>query len=320
MKQKNDIFLQLKTRLKEYGAECRMVSASHIPGLESEYDLSVKSPYISRQFVEDNIQNYIDFSFAVKNPSILSLIIIATPSPEVEIKFNDKGKIYTFRIPPHYSDKIKINRNVTNICSQLFGPNGYRTFPVILPKKLLAVRSGLASFGKNNLAYIPGMGSYHRLTVFASDLPCVHDSWQDSKMLERCVKCKACLKNCPAGAISAGRFLINAEICLTYFNEQLKPIPDWIDPGSHNSIVGCMRCQSVCPENIKYKFTPVSGESFSKRETNLILKGTPLEELPEKLQLKIDNMGIQRYYRHLPRNINMLIDNKATRKRQDASI
>ena len=305
-----DIYTQLQTKLKDSGAEYKVVSASHIPELESEYYLSLKSMQIDRQFVKKSIMDYIDFSVIKKYPSVQSLIIIATPSPEVELMFNYHDKIYCLNIPPHYSDRIKVTGNIKNITSQIFNTNGYQTFSVVLPKKLLAVHSGLAKYGKNNLSYIPGMGSYHRLTVFATDLPCDHDSWQELEILERCSKCKACQNNCPTGAITASHFLIKAERCLTYYNEQLQPLPNWIDPKSLNSIIGCMRCQNICPENKKYKSVMQKKEEFTKTETNLILDAVPFDQLPEKLKHKLIDLSLLRYYKHLPRNVKMLIENK----------
>jgi len=310
MERNTDIFYQLMSKLKESGAECSIVSANHLPELESEYNLSITNQNIDRRFVKESIQNYIDFSVIKRYPSIHSFIIIATPSPQIEVKFNHKGAVYSLKVPPHYSDRKEVNRNIKNITSLIFDGNGYRTFPVVLPKKLLAVRSGLAKYGKNNISYIKGMGSYHRLTVFASDLPCIHDSWQDLQILERCGKCKACLNSCPTGAIITDRFIIRAERCLTHFNEHLDPFPAWIDPRSHNSIIGCMKCQDICPENVKYKSARIIKESFSETETTLILQGVPFEELPEKPQLKISNLNLERYYTQLSRNIKILIENE----------
>jgi hypothetical protein len=48
-----DIYLQLKARLKEYGAEFRIVSARHLPELESEYNLSLKNFKIDKQFLKN---------------------------------------------------------------------------------------------------------------------------------------------------------------------------------------------------------------------------------------------------------------------------
>ena len=307
------LFYQLKTRLKKLGAECRIISVDHIPELESEYKLSLSNLNAHNKFIRESMQNYIDFSVAEKYPEIRSLIVIATPSSEVEVKLNCRGKIHYFKIPPHYSDRLKINRDIKNITSQIIEANGYQTFPVVLPKKLLAVHSGLAKYGKNNIAYVPGMGSYHRLTAFASDLQCDDDSWKDLQILEKCSSCKACQINCPTGAIGSDQFMIKTERCLTHFNEHLGPFPEWVDPKSHNSIIGCIRCQSVCPENMKYKSAAATDVAFSRTETNLILNETPFEELPEKLQLKINHLSLQHYYKNLSRNIMVLIENEVNK-------
>jgi epoxyqueuosine reductase len=309
----SEIFDRLKTKLKEYNADCKIVSISHIPELESEYRLSLASDHIDKQFVEKQINNYIDFSSIYKNPSIKSLIVVATPSRLVEVKFLYNGSTYCLKIPPHYSDRIKVTTRIKNITSRIFNDNGYKTLPVILPKKLLAVHSGLAEYGKNNLAYISGMGSFFRLTVFASDLPSNHDYWQGLKLLEKCLKCRACQVHCPTGAIRADQFIINAENCLTYYNELQGSFPEWIDPKSHNSIIGCMICQNICPENKQYKEALVQKDIFSESETNMILNEISFEYLPENLQEKLNNLSLERYYKRLSRNIKALIDNKVNK-------
>jgi epoxyqueuosine reductase len=310
MKKYNDIFFQLKTKLKEDGAECSIISARHLRELESDYNLMLTDSQIDRLFVKKYLENYIDFAYLKNYPSINSIIIIATPSPEIEVNFNYEKAIYSLKIPPHYSDRIKVTGNIKNITSQIFESNGYHTFSVVLPKKLIAVHSGLATYGKNNICYVPGMGSYHRLTVFATDLPCVHDSWRDLQMLDRCNNCRACQNNCPTGAIVPERFSIKAERCLTYFNEQLNPFPDWLNSSWHNSIIGCMKCQNICPENKAYQSPGIYKDGFSESETNLILAEMPFEELPEKLQLKIKNLSLKPYYKRLSRNIKVLIEKK----------
>ncbi len=302
-----EIYDQLKTALKESGAESRMVSADHIPELEAAYNLSLEGPQIDRQFLNRSIRNYIDLSLQKKYPAIRSVIVIATPSPIVEIEFCHAGTTHCLTIPPHYSDRIEVTGNIRKMTSRIFDGNGYRTYSVVLPKKLLAARSGLARYGKNNISYVSGMGSYHRLTAFATDLPCDEDSWQDVVLLERCSKCKACLKNCPTAAIRADQFIIRAERCLTYVNEHPGPFPEWIDNGSHNSLIGCMRCQSICPENLQYPSSVLHKDTFSERETNLIWNGYPFEELPADLQLKLNKLSLKRYYKQLARNIKVLI-------------
>ena len=89
-----EIYTQLKTKLKDSGAVSRIVSASHIPELESEYYLSLTNWQIDKQFVKKSILNYINFSVTKNYPTAQSLIIIATPSPEIELIFNHDDEIY----------------------------------------------------------------------------------------------------------------------------------------------------------------------------------------------------------------------------------
>ena len=262
---------------------------------------------MSKTLYDDCVLNYFDFSSGSQYPSLRSLIIAATPSPPVNIKFTIRGTSFPVQIPPHYSDRKAVNANIRNITTQLFDKNGFQTIPVVLPKKLLAVHCGLATFGKNNLCYVPGMGSYHRLTVFGSDLPVAEENWLELKMLERCKRCKACIKCCPTGAIGNDRFVIKADRCLTNFNERLDPLPGWIDNRWHNSLIGCMKCQSVCPENKKSGTGSECSEEFSDTETELILQGTAFQQLPTDLQTRIKNLCMDKYYRQLQRNLALLI-------------
>lgn len=305
-----DTYKQLELKLNDYGAKCRMVSIDHIRELKSAYNKSIKDSLIDRQFTETYINSYIDFTIKEKYPSALSLIIIATPSPQVDLKFKLKGKDFWLKIPPTYSDRVEVTGRVKKITSEIFDHNDYHTFPIVLPKKLIAVKSGLAKYGKNNLAYVKGMGSYNRLTLFATDLPCENDSWQKIQMLDRCKKCFACQKICPTSAIVNDRFVIKSERCLTYFNEQSGQFPEWIDPSSHNCVIGCLKCQEICPENKRYYLKSKFKEEFNERETNLILNNIPYEELPEELQTKISNLCLTYYYKHLLRNISPLIENQ----------
>lgn len=180
-----DIFKQLEIELKKHGSKCSILSAGHIPELEAEIDLLYKNSFIEEEFYKKYLNDYFDFSIAERQSSVQSLIIIATPSPPINIKFNVNGSFYKYKIPPMYTDKKIVNGNIKNITRRLFDNNGYNTIPVVLPKKLIAVHSGLAKFGKNNICYVQGMGSYNRITLFGSDLPWGNDSWQDLKILDQ---------------------------------------------------------------------------------------------------------------------------------------
>jgi len=153
------------------------------------------------------------------------------------------------------------------------------------------------------------MGSFLRLTAIYSDAPVETDSWQETKMMTRCQDCSICRKVCPTGAISSDRFLLHAEKCLTYHNEKEAkiPFPKWIKPEWHNCIIGCMRCQAVCPEN--KQFLSLVGETaeFTEKETKQLLEGVPSEMLPSETLLKMKLLSLTDYYKELPRNIGVLL-------------
>jgi epoxyqueuosine reductase len=66
--------------------------------------------------------------------------------------------------------------------------------PAKLPLKLLAAHSGLAVYGRNNIAYVSGMGGFLGLTAVYSDLPCEQDSWQEPQLMKRGETCNSLCK------------------------------------------------------------------------------------------------------------------------------
>ncbi len=53
----------------------------------------------------------------------------------------------------------------------ILGPAGIEVARARIPVKLLAVRTGLAQYGRNNIAYVRNMGSLVRLDAFCTDAP-----------------------------------------------------------------------------------------------------------------------------------------------------
>jgi epoxyqueuosine reductase len=160
---------------------------------------------------------------------------------------------------------------------------------------------------------VPGMGSFHRLATFYSDLPCQEDNWQELQMMESCQNCSACLRNCPTGAIPSAslgtgtseRFLLRAERCITFHNERAGkfPFPAWLDPSWHNCLVGCLHCQRVCPQNKDFLEWIEEGAEFSQEETALILEGIPSDQLPATTVRKLKQLDLIEYLDGLPRNL-----------------
>ena len=226
--------------------------------------------------------------------------------PMVRMTFASGDAAYPVIIPPTYATTA--DDDVQALLENDLRSLGYRLEKVRLPEKLLAVRSGLAAYGKNNITYVPEMGSFHRTLAFISDLPCHEDTWKESSVLERCEHCNACATACPSGAIGSERFLLHAERCITFQNERPGPFADWINAAWHNSLVGCMICQKVCPANRKMTGWVEEGEAFDDRETGLILESVPAERLPAPLVRKFNRRGMMDYYHLLGRNLRVLMD------------
>jgi epoxyqueuosine reductase len=174
--------------------------------------------------------------------------------------------------------------------------------------KLLAVRSGLAEYGRNNIGYIPGRGSFFRLMAFFTDLQCSEYTWRLPVMMERCLNCKACLVACPLGTIDEHRFLLHAERCLSFHNEHAGDFVKNIDRSFHHCLFGCLKCQIVCPENKKTIKWMEERERFSDYETFVILNGIPLEKIPNSTKKKLSKLGLIDDYPLLARNLSVLLN------------
>ncbi|HDP96244.1 MAG TPA: 4Fe-4S dicluster domain-containing protein [Euryarchaeota archaeon] len=188
-----------------------------------------------------------------------------------------------------------------------FKPRSYRVEKARLPVKLLAVRSGLALYGKNNLTYVPRYGSFHRLMAYYTDYDSPKDYWQEKKSLPLCDNCKACLDACPTKAVQKDRFMIQADICLTYLNEKDSKhgFPDWVDISAHNSLVGCMHCQRACPYDKSVLNWYEDRIIFSEKETSYLLKGKYSGVRAEKIEKKLNKIGLDLTL--FPRNLIVLL-------------
>ena len=260
---------------------------------------------------EELYQEYLT-GLVFKSPEVLpearSLIVVAVPQPQIKVIFTWQGESWPLMIPPtyrHYPDK-----RVGDVLSSVLNHEGYRVAQAALPLKSLAVRSGLGKYGRNNICYVPGMGSFHRLVAFYTDFPCPEDSWREPQMAKSCQNCRACIDGCPVGAITGDRFLIHAERCLTFHNERRGEFPAWIDSSWHNCLVGCLRCQIACPQNVRFLGWIEGDQVFSEEETSLILEYVPSDRLPPETVEKLARLDLIEYLDVLPRNLRMLLRKK----------
>jgi epoxyqueuosine reductase len=138
----------------------------------------------------------------------------------------------------------------------------------------MAAALGLVCYVLNNVTYVEGLGSYIRLSAFASEVKAAPGELTQPRpagTLPRCDSCGMCREACPTGAIPDDRFLLKAERCITSVNELPGPWPQWIPPGAHGCLIGCMTCQEACPLNAGLLSDVDTGVVFDAEETAAIL-------------------------------------------------
>jgi epoxyqueuosine reductase len=249
--------------------------------------------------------NRFDFIIPENSFEAKSVILVTAPQPPVAVSFQWQGQTYSCIIPPTYSHKT--DHQIRGVLERLLKPNGYHLDQKRLPEKLLSVYSGLARYGKNNITYVPGMGSFHRPVVFVSDLPPLEDNWRNLNTMKSCNGCTACMDACPPQAMGSDRFLIHAERCITFHNERPGAFPRWLDSSWHNCLVGCMICQNSCPVNRKLVHRPVDGPNFFEEETAALLQGISREKIPPSAIDKLVELDILEYVDVLGRNLRALL-------------
>jgi epoxyqueuosine reductase len=108
-----------------------------------------------------------------------------------------------------------------------------------------AVRAGLAFYGKNTLAIVPGEGSFVALGAIVTDaeLEPVRELVPPG-----CGSCTLCIDACPTGALVEPGVL-DATACISTSTQSLDRMPGAHADALEDRVYGCDICQDVCPWN-----------------------------------------------------------------------
>jgi epoxyqueuosine reductase len=292
------------SKLEERGYRGRVLPIERVAELKCEIEEWLRQRRIDAAFFDKRLSHF-KFDVSTTLPGACSIIIAAAPQPQRRTTFHFNGQIYSVIIPPTYYGDT--DDQIMEVLQNILNSYGYRLCPTVLPEKLLAARSGMAKYGKNNIVYIEGLGSFVSPRAFLSDMPFGSNDWLEPQVMKECEKCKACLNECPTKAIVPDRFLIHAERCITFLNEEKGEFPKWVNPAWHNSLVGCMKCQLICPVNNRLVKWVEEGEDFTESETRLILDGVPLDHMPPETVSKLNRCYMLEYLDVLPRNLRALM-------------
>lgn len=69
------------------------------------------------------------------------------------------------------------------------------------------------------------------------------------------------------------------------------------------SLIGCIHCQQVCPDNKKFLQWIEGDEGFSHEETTLFLAGASVDQLPAATVKKTGTAGVAGLSTHFPCNL-----------------
>lgn len=296
--------------LETHGCYGRFVSIDHLEDLRDEIRELRDSDQLDHDFYVEWLKSRVDPKTPRGMGKAKSILVAAIPSPALRVSFEWRGQVLGLTVPPTYNSYVSTSNRAWRLLKEALAPKRYWIARAILPMKLLAVRSGLARYGRNNITYIPKLGSFYTLTALYTDYISPEYHWHEREMLEKCSTCRACQKACPTGAIGTDRVLLHAERCLPRHNElpSSRQFPSWINPRAHNSLIGCMVCQKVCPYDRDVIGWYANRGRFSEAETEYLLRGKFSGAKARALDKRLKRAGLDLTI--FPRNLKVLLDLK----------
>lgn len=289
--------------LGKRGFKARTVSIMHLSAVQDAVASLVRQEMISETLHRD-WHFYLDTNRDL--PAAKTIFVVAIPQPVARAWFEWRSILYPADFPPGTFACADESR-AGEIIGSVLKSAGHSVVKAHLALKTLAVRSGLARYGRNNITRVPGVGTFHRLVAFYSDCSCETDSWHEIRAMEACGKCSLCRESCPANSILTDRFLIRAENCRAFSNDAKDA--SWLGNTRRNTLVGCMVCQNVCPQNRPHLNKRANGPTFTTAETELILNGRPCNELAAETQRKLDSLAEGELYAALVQNLRCILKN-----------
>ena len=122
-----------------------------------------------------------------------------------------------------------------------------------LNERILANLSGIAFFGKNQMAINDELGSYFFIGYIITDC----EIPADIPNTQKCNDCGRCIKACPLGALLDNDFC--QEKCLSYITQKKGELSFEEKEAikKTKTVWGCDICQEVCPHNQEIKKTSI---------------------------------------------------------------
>lgn len=262
----------------------------------------------------DFCRDELEFLFGTDDVGPLpTVLMVAMPRPAHRVGFDLGDGRLDALLPPTY---LRYRATFEDLRQDLtaHGLPGARVELLTAPLKTVAGMLGLIRYGRNNISYAEGIGSYVQLCGFLTDAPLPADQGargEGPELLAECADCTICQSACPTEAIAADRVLLHAERCITLANENPGEWPDSIPRRSHHCLVGCLACQRACPVNPKLRIED-TGVCFSAAETRSLLDcdGSPGRNAESGIRTKLAWLGQPGLEPVLGRNLRALLDKR----------
>lgn len=307
-------FPNFQNEITTYYYKYKTLSVTHLDELQEDINRLRRENKLSTNKTYQGYLDELKFALPEDFPDARSIIIVAVFDKPMRTHFNYNGKMYQVIIPPGYYippmySEADLRKNILNDVIKEPGFRIERTFQVHM--KLLAVRSGLGKYGRNNLCYVDGMGSLLKLIAYFTDFQFEVDNWNDIQMMDLCGNCRGCMNKCPNGCIRENEFIVDIDKCITLYNEIDGVFPEWMGKDTHNALFGCMRCQQFCPANKSIINLYEKFDNITEEETTKILNGKSdddlLESIVKKLRIAKDTDSLKQYFPVLSRNLQILL-------------
>lgn len=296
-----------------YAYRYRTMSVSHLPELQADIERIRSAGQISEAEILQGYLGGMKFVLPEDFPEAQSVLILAIAVPPLRVHFQFRGERRLAYMPPNYYEPGFTRQMLLDEVQQRIIPEAGRRVEGVSNDyhlKLLVVRSGLGQYGRNNISYVEGVGSFLILRAFLTDYRFAEDSWGEIQRMDLCQDCTICLKSCPGGAIRADRFTLDAGRCISLYNEVEGVLPDWIPSEAHHAIFGCMKCQAPCPANREAMKRLVQAEEITEEETRQFVEGAPEEKVVLSVSQKLKIPYLVSYPEMVPvvsRNVRALL-------------
>lgn len=261
----------LRATLRRDGLDCAALPAARLADALAVVAAAYRSGDMGGEYRDGSVEELL----AVRPPDwCVSLWVVAVPCSLLRYRFTNGAGEKAILLPSMYLYSEPMRRAETAMRTGHEAAGGVSEW-AWLPVRILAAAAGMGEFGRNNMLYLPGRGSFPWLTGFFSSLE-VPDVWREPARMKRCEHCAACVAACPSGALTRDRRLMRSDRCLNYVTEYPERGGDWYNPRLSRELLGCLACQLACPANREHRDWIEDGPVFSRRETAELAAGGDL--------------------------------------------